>query len=104
MTVTVNAILPDRRAVELAVEHLVQDYGLDRDKITIEPVGTENTMGERVAGADAESGYSGLASDPEEAAVNGALRVSVQMDPGQADDVKKAFRDAGATDVQVGGR
>ncbi len=102
MTVTVNAVLPDRRSVELAVEHLVQDYGLDRSKIGIRPVGAENTMGERVAGADAESGHPGLTSGPDEAAVNGAIRVSLEMEDDKAEQVEKAFRDAGATDVQVG--
>ena len=101
MTITVTAVLPDRRSVELAIEHLVQDYGLDRSKIGIQPVGTENTMGERVAGADAESGHPGLAPDPDEAAVNGAIRVSLEMEADAAEQVEKAFRDAGATGVQL---
>ena len=100
MTVTLRATMPDRRTVELAIEHLVQDHGLDRDAIAIEPVGAENTVGERVSGADADSGYPGLPADPDEAAVNGAIYVTVDVDDADADAAEKAFEAAGATDVQ----
>ncbi len=100
----VTAVLPDRRAVELAVEHLVQDYGHDRDKITIAPVGLDNTMGERAAGADIESGHAGLEAEPEAAAVNGAIRVSLEVEGDRGEQVEKVLRDAGATDVRMGDR
>ena len=100
MTTTIRATLPDRRSVELAIEHLVQDYGVDRDAVAIETVGETNTAGEQVAGADAETGYPGLAADPDEAAINGALYVTVEVDQSDEGKAVKAFEDAGATDVQ----
>lgn len=101
MPVTLKATLPDRRSVELALEHMVQDYGVDRDAIAIETAGAENSAGAQVAGADAESGYPGLASDPDDAAVNGALYVTVEVEDGEVEKAQQAFRDAGATDVQT---
>ena len=62
-----------------------------------------NTMSERVAGADAERGLPELAARPEAAVVNGAIRVSLKIEGGQGEQIEKALRDAGATDVQMGG-
>ena len=100
---TLRATMPDRRSVELAIEHMVQDYGVERDAIVIETAGPENTVGEQVAGADAESGYPGLPSDPEDAAVNGAIYVTVEVEDVQVEAAQRAFEDAGATDVQSTG-
>lgn len=50
-----------RREAELAVEHLVQDHGVDRSAVTIRPEGDENSAGTVAAGADTESGHPGLA-------------------------------------------
>ena len=99
MPTTLSATLPDRRSVELAIEHLVQDYGLDRSAIEISPVGRENTAGEQVAGADAESGYPTLPSDPQEAAINGAIQVTVTLDEAVVDKARAAFEEAGATNI-----
>ncbi len=57
MTKTIKGTFPTRREVEIAVEHLVQDYGLDRTVISIEPASADNSAGTSVSGADAESGH-----------------------------------------------
>ena len=95
---TIVGTFPTRREVELAVEHLVQDYGLDRSDIYIQPKGSENSAGVTPTGADVESGHPGMEKhgDP---AIGGALEVSVDMNEDETDAVMTSFRDAGATDV-----
>lgn len=98
---TIVGTFPTRREVEIAVEHLVQDYGLDRSDIFIAPVSDENSAGDSVSGADAESGHPNTEVDTEGAAYNGALTVSVDVNEDEDTAVDKAFRDAGALDVTV---
>ena len=97
---TITGIFPTRREVELAVEHLVQEYGLERADIFIEPNTRENSAGVEASGGDAKSGNP--ASQPDaDAALNGTLLVSVDINENEMDAVKKAFRDAGAIDFSV---
>lgn len=95
---TIVGTFPTRREVELAVEHLVQDYGLDRTDIFIQPQGGENSAGVSPTGADVESGHPGIEKhgDP---ALGGAIEVSVDMNEDETDAVMASFRDAGALDV-----
>lgn len=100
MATTIKALFPSRREVELAVEHLVQEYGIERTDIFIEPSGNENSAGE-AAGADAESGHPGAPPDAGGAAYEGQLRVSVDMNEDEGDAVTQAFREAGAVEVSA---
>lgn len=97
---TIIGTFPSRRAVELAVEHLVQDYGLERTDIFIEPAGTRNSAGSEAAGADVESGHDGMEKqgNPELA---GEIEVSVDMNHDEIEAVTAAFTDAGATSVRT---
>ena len=97
---TIVGTFPTRREVELAVEHLVQDYGIDRSDVFIQPHGGDNSAGVAATGADVESGHPGVEKhgDP---ALAGALEVSVDMNEDETDAVMASFRDAGATDVQT---
>ncbi|USI72537.1 hypothetical protein [Sphingomonas morindae] len=97
---TIIGTFPDRRAVELAVEHLVQDYGVARSDIFIEPAGGANSAGEAPAGADAESGHADTEVSADGAAYAGALLVSVDMNEDEEEAVFAAFRDAGAQAVR----
>jgi hypothetical protein len=101
MGTTITGTFPTRREVEIAVEHLVQDYGIERSDVFIQPVSDANSAGEAVTGADAESGHATDTTDAEGAAYNGALLVSVDMNEDEGEAVEKAFRDAGATNVAV---
>lgn len=97
---TITGTFPTRREAELAVEHLVQEYGLERADIFIEPSSRENSAGIRPSGGDAKSGHP--ASDPDaDAALNGSLLVSVDINEDETEAVEKAFRDAGAIDFAV---
>lgn len=92
-----------RRDAELAVEHLVQEHGLERTDIFVEAQGRENSAGTRPAGADLESGHygaEGLTADktPE---LNGAVEVSVECDKSKTHAVEDALRAAGAETVRL---
>jgi hypothetical protein len=88
-----------RRQAELAVEHCVQEYGIDRADIFIQPAGEENSAGSRLAGADAESGHPGVdkRGNP---ALEGSIEVSAEVDDRSVDEVCAAFRELDARDVQ----
>ncbi|RZI76715.1 MAG: hypothetical protein EOP13_01230 [Pseudomonas sp.] len=102
MATTIKALFPSRREVELAVEHLVQEYGIERTDIFIEPAGSENSAGEEPTGADVESGHEGETTNPAGAAYNGQLMVSVDVNEDEGEAVTQAFRDAGAVEVATG--
>lgn len=99
MGVTLKAVFPSRREVELAIEHLVQEYGIPRADVFVEPAGDANSSGQSVAGADAESGHAHAAPDAGGAAYRGPLSVSVDINGDEISSIDKAFRDAGASDV-----
>lgn len=100
MATTVIGTFPTRREVEIAVEHLVQDHGLERTDIFVQPAADENSAGETIVGADAESGHPGADTDAEGAAYNGPLTVSVDLNEDRQQVVEQAFREAGATDIR----
>lgn len=99
MGVTIVGTFKTRQAVELAVEHMVQEYGLERTDIFIEPASVTNTAGTTRSGGDADS------ADDEKtvsaATLNGALLVSVDVNEDEQDAVAKAFADAGALNVSA---
>ncbi|AOR79431.1 hypothetical protein [Novosphingobium resinovorum] len=102
MSTTIKALFPGRREVELAVEHLVQEYGIERTDIFIEPAGSKNSAGDQPAGADVASGQNRETPDASGAAYEGQLVVSVDMNEDEGDAVTQAFREAGAVEVACG--
>jgi hypothetical protein len=86
-----------RRDAELAVEHVVQDCGVPRSDVFVQPVGGVNTAGTRPAGADAKA-----APKPEaHQKLEGSLEVSVDFhgdDPGR---IAAALKGAGAKAVRT---
>ena len=99
MGVTIKGTFPSRREVELAVEHLVQEYGLERTDIFVEPAREENSAGSAVTGADAQSGHPNSVPDASGAAYTGALFVSVDVNSDEQADIERAFKDAGASAI-----
>lgn len=87
-----------RREAELAVEHLVQDHGVDRTAVTVRAAGAENSAGTHAAGADTESGHPGQEKhgDPKLA---GMIEVRVDCPSGARGMVEKVLREMGG---QVG--
>lgn len=102
MATTITARFPKRREVELAVEHLVQEYGIARADIFIEPLGSENSSGEASTGSAIIQGSTDELTTEEGSAFNGQIRVSVDMNEDEREAVTKAFQDAGALEVTAG--
>jgi hypothetical protein len=96
---TVVAAFDTRRQAEIAVEHLVQEYGIDRRSVSVHPSGAANSAGTRAAGADVESGHPGVEKHgaPE---LNAAIEVSVDCDEADRARVERAFASAEAAHVQ----
>ncbi|MPZ36160.1 MAG: hypothetical protein GEV13_35275 [Rhodospirillales bacterium] len=93
---TVVANFDTRRAAKTAVEHLVQEHGIDRAAIFIRASGNANTAGVRPADADAESGRPGVTrhGKPE---LSGPIEVSVDCHDDQSTVVRSALEKAGVT-------
>ena len=97
---TIIANFETRRDAETAVEHLVQEHGIERADIFIRAPGAANTAGTRPAGADVESGHPGVAKhgQPE---LSGPIEVSVECDAGRSTVVRSALEKAGAKELRA---
>lgn len=94
---TLTATFDTREAADLAIEHLVQQYGIDRSDVFVEAKGSENTAGTKPSGGDVENREGeGVRTD---AALDGQLQVSVDLSLDDIDKAQAAFREAGARDV-----
>ena len=108
---TITGSFNTRREAEMAVEHLVQDYGLDRSLVDVRPAGEENTSGNVASGADAAERHrgSGAPGDPvgdkimpegqraEAGGIGkGAILVSAEVDEDKLDRARKSFEEYGA--------
>ena len=108
---TITGRFNTRREAEMAVEHLVQDYGLDRSAVNVRPVGEENTSGTVASGADAAERHrgSGAPGDPigdkilpegegaEAGGIGkGAILVSAEVDDDKLDRARASFQEYGA--------
>jgi hypothetical protein len=91
MPKTISAEFKSRRDAEMAVEHIVQDHGLDRNAVVVGPASDRNTAGTEAARADVEDGHlkSGTEGEP---ALTGKIKVSVQVDDAVAEKVLSSFR------------
>ncbi len=97
---TIVANFDTRRDAETAVEHLVQEHGIERADIFVRAPGPANTAGTRPAGADVESGHPGVEKkgDPE---LSGPIEVSVECDAGRTTVVRSTLEKAGATQLRA---
>ncbi|WP_235522929.1 hypothetical protein [Novosphingobium sp. Leaf2] len=83
----------------MAIEHLVQEHGIERTDIFVAAEGASNTAGDHAAGGDTQAGE----PTPEsrgDAALYGRIAVSVDMaDDAKARAVRATFADfAGQVD------
>ena len=87
-----------RRDGEVAVEHLVQQHGIERSDVFIQPEGAANSAGSKLAGADIESGHPGVEKrgDP---ALNGPIEVSVDCHGADVREVEHALKESGPRQV-----
>jgi hypothetical protein len=98
---TVSGQFSSRRDAELAVEHVVQEHGIDRDDVFIQPMGGANSAGSRAAGSDVQNGHLG-AKTGANPALNGAVEVSVDChEVTKARAVRVAFEQAGGHEIRM---
>ena len=92
---TIVAQFETRREAETAVEHLVQEHGIQRTDVFIRAPGEANSAGVKPAGADVESGHPGVEKkgSPELA---GPIEVSVDCHDDRSAKVRNALQEAGA--------
>ena len=91
MAKTISADFKSRRDAEMAVEHIVQDHGLDRNAVEVGPASNENTAGTEAARADVEDGHlkAGTEGEP---ALAGKVRVTVEVEDAIAEKVLSSFK------------
>ena len=74
----------------MAVEHIVQEYGVDRNAVTVVAAFPDNSAGTQAAGSDVENNGD-KAHTESRPALAGRVRVSVEIDGGSADKVRTSF-------------
>jgi hypothetical protein len=89
-----------REAAELATEHLVQEYSIDRSDIFIEPAGEANSIGEQASGGDAGSRHPGTPRRLD-GALGEAIELSVDVDDGEVGQVQAELEKAGAVRLEA---
>jgi hypothetical protein len=94
-----SAVFSTREQADLAIEHLVQEHGIDRGVIYVEPVGGENSAGDAVSGGDHASGEAG-SRDRVDGALLGSIEVTVPISANPA-KLTRILRDAGAQRVEA---
>ena len=95
-----HAIYATREQADLAVEHLVQEHGVERGTIFVEPVMDENSSGTRISGGDAASGEPG-ARGRDDAPLNGAIRLTVPTDEKKQRILRRVLEEMGAVQVKL---
>lgn len=89
-TMTVRATFETRAVADVAVEHLVQQHGVSRPDIFIQPVDAANTIGTCRSGGDTDRG---------DAPTEGEIEVSADIASNQYPAVQGSLGDAGAIRV-----
>ena len=85
-----------RREAEMAIERLVQTHDFDRGAIEVVAVGTQNSAGTEIAGADAKRGEAAAPAN-DDAPLNGLVEVRVLAgDAAVADAVFREFHAVGS--------
>ena len=102
MSTSLTAKFDTRREAEMTVERLVQQFKIERTDIFVAAEGDENTAGVEEAGSDTEAGEPSP-EDRDDAQLAGRVVVSVDIeDDSLADEVRSAFAEFDATEVEEG--
>lgn len=94
-TTTVRAIFETREAADLAVEHLVQQHGIPRPDIFVQPANDENSAGSAPSGGDVSSSGDVRTDAP----LTGDIEVSVDIAAYRLAAVQRSMGDLGAMRV-----
>jgi hypothetical protein len=95
-----HAIYATREQADLAVEHLVQEHGVERATIFVEPVKDRNSSGIRISGGDAASAEPGTGRR-DDAPLHGAIRLTVATDEKKQRILRHVLEEAGAVEVKL---
>lgn len=99
---TLAAAFKTRRDAEMAVERLVQEFGVERTDIFIAAAGRSNTAGTAPAGAD-NAGAEAASETRGDAPLHGSIEVSVDLaDDDKAGQVRAAFAEFNASQPPAG--
>ena len=88
-----------RRDAEMAVEHLVQDHDLDRNRVQAMAEGEENSSGTVISGADAAHAAEG---DRPEGLRQGRIVVRAEVDDNLMEAALASFRDCNVVELKTG--
>ena len=99
MATTIVGTFATRRDAELAVEHLVQEHGIEPAEVSIHPSGEANSAGINAAGADIESGNPGVEKrgNPE---LGGPIEIVVNCNEVSAHKVHEILKEANARHIR----
>ena len=97
MESTIIGEFDTRRSAELAVEHVVQECGVPRSDVFVQPVGSANTVGTLAAGSDAK----GAPAPEGREKLEGLIEVSVDFHGDAPQKIADALKDAGAKTVRT---
>ncbi len=98
MSQTVSAEFETRRDAEMAVEHIVQEHGLDRASVSVISASAQNSAGTKLSGSDLEDGHE-KASSTVHPALGGKLKVSVEVEDGSREKVLSSFSNYGGKQI-----
>ncbi|WP_105435853.1 hypothetical protein [Neorhizobium tomejilense] len=93
---TIVATFETREAADLAVEHLVQKFGVGRTEVFVTASGSENSSGKTRSGSDAPSVNE---EGRDDAQLSGEIEVSADIQQDQTADLHRAFGDLGVLRV-----
>jgi hypothetical protein len=94
---TIRGTFSTREAADRAVEHLVQEHGIDRADIFVQPQDQRNTAGTVSSGADAARNEAeGSQFEP---ALRGSVLVSADVSRDRLSQAEQALRAAGASEI-----
>ncbi|UFW46406.1 MULTISPECIES: hypothetical protein [Bradyrhizobium] len=97
MESTIIGDFATRRETELAVEQVVQECGVARGDVFIQPAGGANSAGARAAGADVK-----VAPEPDgRQKLEGMIEVSVDFHGDDPQKIADALTGAGANTVRT---
>lgn len=97
-TTTIRATFKAREAADLAIEHLVQQHGISRPDISVQPFASENSAGSAPSGGDVGSNSDARTDAPLESEIEVSADIA-------ADKIAAVQRSLGDLDaVRVSGR
>ncbi|MYL99441.1 hypothetical protein GR702_16855 [Novosphingobium sp. FGD1] len=94
MSTSIEKSFATRASAELAVERLVQEFGIERTDVFVSSAGDENSAGDQPSGGDAPAPLEEGRSD---GALTGAITVSVDVnDDSKVEAIRSALDDVAA--------